>query len=312
MLNNKSFFQTMLIAIFLIAVFSSSKIFAQNQQGITAKLQIPDSLHVQVITTIDKSKNVGRIINIGENEIIFKTEFGTIVIPISKIKDIKEVPRTCIKDGVYWFPNPNATRLYFAPTGRMLKKGEGYFADYYIFFPSIAYGITNNITIGGGMSLIPGADPGKQIFYFTPKIGLKAAEKFNIAAGALIIKVPNFNNNNNDDDDDDDNSPILGILYGVGTVGSTDGSFTFGLGYGFVDDELAEKPMIVLGCEKRLSRRLAFVSENWIMPGVDNPLISYGIRFFSEKMSVDLALVNILSDDIIFPGFPYIDFVINF
>jgi len=311
MLNNKSFFQTMLIAFFLMALFSSSsKIFAQDQQGIKAKLQIPDSLHVQVITTIDKSKNVGRIINIGENEIIFKTEFGTIVIPILKIKDIKEVPSTCIKDGVYWFPNPNATRLYFAPTGRMLKKGEGYFADYYIFFPSIAYGITNNITIGGGMSLIPGVDPDKQIFYFTPKIGLKAAEKFNIAAGALIIKVPDFDDNDNDNDDE--NPPMVGILYGVGTVGSTDASFTFGLGYGFVDNDLAEKPMIVLGGEKRLSRRLAFVSENWIMPGVDNPFISYGIRFFGEKMSIDLALWNTLSDDIIFPGIPYIDFVINF
>jgi len=145
----------------------------------------------------------------------------------------------------------------------------------------------------------------EQIFYFTPKIGLKASEKFNIAAGALIVKMPGF-------DEEDGDSPLVGILYGVGTTGTPDASFTFGLGYGFVDGEFAKKPMVVIGGEKRISRRTAFVSENWIMPGVENPIISYGLRFFGEKMSVDLALINILSDKIIFPGMPYIDFVINF
>jgi hypothetical protein len=296
----------LLILIFLLSIFFSTFLFSNvSAQQIQNLLRIPDSTKVQVITTIDKSKNIGRIVKVGEDDIVFKAEFGTIIIPISKIKDIKEIPASSIKDGVYWFPNPNTTRLYFAPTAQMLKQGEGYFADYYLFFPAFAYGITNNFTIGGGMSLIPGASMDEQMFYFTPKIGLKAAKNFNIAAGALVVKIPNF-------DDENDESPLVGILYGVGTVGNPDASFTFGLGYGFVDDEFANKPMVVIGGEKRLSRRTAFVSENWIMPGVDNPLISYGLRFFGEKMSVDLALINILSDEFIFPGVPYIDFVINF
>jgi hypothetical protein len=290
-----------LLATFL-PTFLFTNVFAQEIQNL---LRIADSTKVQVITTVDKSKNVGRIIKVGEDDIVFKAEFGTIIIPIAKIKDIKEIPASSIKDGVYWFPNPNTTRLYFAPTAQMLKRGEGYFADYYLFFPAFAYGITNNFTIGGGMSLIPGASMDEQMFYFTPKIGLKAAKNFNIAAGALVVKMPNFDNEN-------DESPLVGILYGVGTVGNPDASFTLGLGYGFVDDEFANKPMVVIGGEKRISRRTAFVSENWIMPGIDNPLISYGLRFFGEKMSVDLALINILGDEFIFPGVPYIDFVINF
>ncbi len=289
-----------LVAIFLF----SSNIFAQETTDIKNQLRIPDSTHVQVITTTDKSKNVGRIVKIGEEEIVFKAEFGTIVIPISKIKTIKEIPASSIKEGVYWFPNPNTTRLYFAPSARMLKQGEGYFADYYLFFPAFAYGITDNITIGGGMSLLPGVDFDKQVFYLTPKVGISATEKFNLAAGALIMKIPDF--------DEETKSPLVGILYGVSTFGSTDGSFTLGLGYGFVDDDFADKPLVVIGGEKRLSRRIAFVSENWVMPGVDNPLVSYGLRFFGEKLSVDLALMNILSDELIFPGIPYIDFVFNF
>ena len=144
----------------------------------------------------------------------------------------------------------------------------------------------------------------EQIYYFTPKIGLKAGEKIHVAAGALVIKVPDF--------DDEDESPLAGILYGVGTYGHPDASLTFGLGYGFVDNELADKPLILIGGEKRLSRRIGFVSENFIFPGVDNPMVSYGIRFFGEKLSVDLALWNTLGKDALFPGFPYIDFVYSF
>lgn len=70
--------------------------------------------------------------------------------------------------------------------------------------------------------------------------------------------------------------------------------------------------MIMVGGEARLSRRISFVTENWVFPGVDNPLISYGIRLFGEKLSVDLALINLIGEDFLFPGFPYIDFVYNF
>ncbi|MDW7681106.1 MAG: hypothetical protein SCK70_11110 [bacterium] len=118
------------------------------------------------------------------------------------------------------------------------------------------------------------------------------------------MKLPDF--------DDDEKAPLIGVFYAVTTIGGPDASLTMGLGYGFVDNDFADKPLLMLGGEKRLSRRLAFVSENWVMPGVDNPFISYGVRFFGEKLSVDLALWNVLSKDIFFPGFPYVDFVFNF
>ena len=122
-----------------------------------------------------------------------------------------------------------------------------------------------------------------------------------MAAGALILNVQVFN------------SETIGILYSVGTIGRNENSnFTAGFGYGFVGSELAEKPMVMLGFEGRLSRRTSFVSENWIIPGVDGVLISYGFRFFGEKLAVDLAFFNILGEFAIFPGIPYVDFIINF
>ncbi len=302
----RGFFLTTACILFLVMI---SPTFAQVSQNVQDNLKIPDSTHVQIITTQDKSTMMGRILEIREKEIVFNAEFGNVVIPIEKILSIEIVPVASLKKGEYWFPNPNATRLFFAPTARMLKKGDGYFADYYLFFPAVAYGITDNFTIGGGMSLIPGVDIDKQIFYFTPKVGLSATKNFTLGMGALIIKIPDFDD---DEENDDDESPLLGLLYGVGTYGNPNSSLTIGLGYGFVDDKLADRPLVVIGGEHRVSRRLALVTENWIVPGAENPLVSYGMRFFGEKLSVDLALLNTVGKETIFPGIPYVDFVFNF
>lgn len=281
----------------------AEKAHAQNDSDLKKNLKIPDSKNIQIITLTDGSSLVGRIVEIKENEIQFQADVGTVAISIAKIKDIKEVSASLIKKGVYWFPNPNATRLYFSPTAYMLKKGEGYIADYYLFFPMVSFGITDNISIGGGVSVFTGLKFDNQILYFTPKIGLKATENFHLAAGALLTKIPDFFNNG---------SNTVGILYGLGTLGTQDSNFSAGLGYGFKGSELAEKPMVMIGFQFRLARRVSLVSENWVFPGVDQPLVSYGIRFFGEKMSVDLAFIKTLGEEIGFPGVPYVDFVFKF
>ena len=264
-----------------------------------AQLAIPDSNHIQVIETTDASTNVGRIVQIGDEEIAFETDLGTIHIPISKIKHIETVPVTSIHDGEIWFKNPNTTRLFFAPTARMLEQGRGYFSDYYLFFPGFAYGVTDRFTLGGGVSIFPGVAMDEQLFFFAPKFGLVQEDPVQFSVGALLVRVP-------------DEHSVVGILYGVTTFGQPDASLTAGLGYGFVDGDLADHPMVMVGGEKRLTRRIAFVSENWIFPGVDETLISYGLRFFGRRLSVDLALINMIGEEAFFPGVPYIDFVVQF
>ena len=291
-----------LLIVSAIILILSLTAFAQEEADKFTYLVIPDENSMQILNLRDGSTLLGRITEIRAKDILFQTGVGEITIGREKIEKIELVPKSRIKGGKYWYVNPNTTRLYFAPTARMLKKGEGYFSDYYLFFPGIAYGFSDNFTFGGGMSLFPGVDPEHQLFYFTPKIGLKTSRNSNIAAGALVIAIPEIDNE----------SPLVGILYGVGTFGDTDGSLTVGLGYGFVDDELADKPMFMIGGEKRLSRRVSFVSENWIFPGADFPVVSYGFRFFGEGISVDLALFNALGEEGFFPGLPWIDFVFNF
>jgi hypothetical protein len=305
-LNKTYLLISLQVVIFLLLLLSGlgympGMVYADPDNAV-GTIRIPENQVVQILTLRDGSRLIGRITSISESQISFKSEIGEFNIDKTSIKEIKEVASNSIKNGKYWFENPNSSRLYFAPTGRLLKKGRAYFCDYYLFFPGIAYGLSDNITIGGGMSLFPVVDFNDQIFYFTPKIGIVAKEKSSLAIGGLIVALPKI----------DHERHTVGILYGVTSLGGPDASITVGLGYGFVDRHVAKKPMALIGGEKRFSRRISFVSENWIFPGVDKPLISYGLRFFGEGLSVDLALINTLGNDAAFPGVPWVDFVFNF
>ena len=270
-------------------IYPRGKAYAQESSEIKGTIRIPDTGYVQNIKTLDGSIIMGRITEIEDDKIQFETDLGIIIIEIFKIEEIKEVPISHFVGGTYWFPNPNDTRLLFAPTARCLKGGEGYFADYYLFFPMLAFGITDNITIAGGASIFPWIGIENNLFYFMPKVGFNIGENFSLAGGALLVKIPSF-----------------------GTVGSANSNLTAGIGFGYVDWEFDDTPLLMLGGQHRISRRISLVSENWMTPGIDQPLVSLGIRFFGEKLSVDLGLLNTIGEDMILPGFPYIDFVVKF
>jgi len=298
--------------IFIISLLSIIQVYSiepDNEELIQKQLQtieqsnaipdliIPDSTQTQIVELNDGSTFIGRIAEIRDEEIKFKTKHGVLNFSVLEITKIKLVTDDQFRKGVYWYPNPNTSRLFFAPTGRMLKQGEGYFADYFIFFPTLTFGVTNNITLGGGFSLLPGLDLDKQVLLFTPKIGIKTSKKIDLALGALMMKLP-------------EDAPNIGILYGVSTFGSLDKSITVGLGYGYFDDKLADKPIIVLGGETRTSRNISLVTENWLIPEKDTPILSLGLRFFGQKLSADFALFFPLESEVF--TVPYIDFVYKF
>ena len=287
------------ILIIVLAVFLSSATHADKNKNGEITVKIPDSGYIQMLITGEGAKFIGRIIRIEDYEIEFETDYGILIIPKRRIRSIREIPETAMqkRTGELWLPDPNRTRLYFAPTGQMIPRGGGYFADYYLFFPTINYGVSEKVSLGGGFSLFPTGNMKDQVYFFTPKFSLKQTEKLSFAAGTLMMKILD--------------EPLVNLLYGVGTWGTSDKSFTLALGYGMVGTDIADKPLVVLGGQKRISRRTTFITENWIIPEVEGAIISYGIRFFGEQLSVDLALLNAIPEGI-FPGMPYIDFVYNF
>ena len=168
-----------------------------------------------------------------------------LTIPTAEIRSVR------LSTGASWFPNPNRTRLLFAPTARPLPRGTGYFASHLIFFPSVNYGVTDSLTLGAGVSLFPGTALDEQLAFVTPKFGWRVGERSHIGAGVLLASIPG---------DGDDDLNRAGIAYTVGTWGTPDASVTAGFGYGYTDEGLADRPMVVLGGERRLSSRPACAS----------------------------------------------------
>jgi hypothetical protein len=271
---------------------------------------LPDSVfavqpegNLQILTTQDGDRLIGRVIQITDGSIEFQLKHGKMTIEKSQVKSIKTIPSENIVKDEYWFPNPNASRLLFAPTAFTLAKGETYLADYYVFFPMVGYGVTDKFTLAGGISFLPSDQFfTTQIISLAPKYQLYKNKNAAFALGFLAM----------DGFGDLADMPTIGIMYGVSTIGNTNSNATIGLGYGFVKDKLADKPVVVIGGESRTSRSMSLITENWFVPGVNNVLASFGVRWLFEASTIDFALMTALGTGGAVPIIPWLDFSINF
>jgi hypothetical protein len=226
-------------------------------------------------------------------------------VPKSSIISIKKLRGRMVEGRLYRF-DPNYSRLLFAPTGRPLRKGEGYFFDTYVFFPGIAWGLTDNFSLMAGMSVVPGVDIGDQLKYLAPRIGFQTSDEMAVSFGALYATVE---------------GDAAGIAFAVATTGQPDKSFTAGLGLGYTkaegaDFEFGDHPVILLGGNIRLSNSTALVSENWLITGGDFKFgeqpFALAIRFFGERLAADVGAI--LIGEVIEEGFPipWLSFTYNF
>ena len=273
----------------------------------TPQLAVADSSQIQRIRLSDGSSLVGRITGTTADSVFIRTAMAEMRLPRAAVKKVETAPAARLRNGEFWPENPNATRLIFGPTGRQLKKGDGYFSSYQLFFLGVSGGVSDYVTLGGGMSIIPSGDNffGHNIYYLTPKVGLVQKEGLSIAIGGLFGALGSELTNGD--------GGKFGIVYGVGTAGSADHGVTFGTGFSYYGTDFSAKPLFMLGTEQRMTRRLSFVSENYLFTGQgsEGHLVSYGVRFMGEKLSIDLALLNNLSSGI-FPGIPFLGFVAAF
>lgn len=217
--------------------------------------------------------------------------------------------------------NPHSSRYFYAPSAIPMEKGEGYFQDIYLLFVSANYAVSNHTTIGGGFSIMPGMAIEEQAFFVNVKAAWQITEKFYLGGGGLVFGIENSS---------------IGLGYAIGTYGSKDHNATLGIGYGYFDDEMMQTPVFTLCGMTRVSKRISLMTENWLGKVTYDDencyeispenyfcetnevtefhwLCCYGLRFFSDKISVDLGFINVLtSEELFFPGIPYIDFVIRF
>ncbi|MEO8678170.1 MAG: hypothetical protein ABI665_03935 [Vicinamibacterales bacterium] len=245
----------------------------------------------------DGTNAIGRVERVEDGRVTFRTTAGAVLqVDVAQVISVVGVNGQVV-NGELWRADPNPTRLFFAPTGRSLKKGEAYLGVYEILMPFVQVGLTDRISFGGGTPLFIGGSD--RPFWLTPKVQVIKGRSVEGAVGVLhFSNIGDYN---------------MGIAYGVLTKGSTDSAITIGAGYAYQRssgaDDNGDAPMLMVGGEHRVSRRIKLVTENYVFP--DGGLVSAGVRFLGERLSVDLGLVSpVGAGD--FVAVPMVNFVWKF
>ncbi len=292
------------ISIIMVMILITSNAIAQ--QVITGEVS-----KTYMVTLNDGSSISGKLVSITDNEVVIQSgTLGEIRLSKANIKTMTQVSSFDEKESGIWFTNPNPSKYLLGNSAIPMEKKSGYYQNTWIFISSFSYGITNNISIAGGfeiISLMAGGD-GPYAFYINPKASFKVAENFYAGANVLYANTIKYA----------EDFGGLATINGFATYGNTNNNITAAVGWGWADGEFSSKPVIIISGMARASKRIGFVSENWIVPGISDDggyygIYSYGIRFLGEKTSIDLAFLNnpdIASEIVI--GIPWLDFVINF
>lgn len=280
----------------IICFISCALSFAVFSQETT---QQPGQTHVVYLK--DGSTVHGKMVSENDTEIKLQTSnMGEVIIKKSEITKTEILQDEKFKKGKYWFPNPNSTRYLFGPTGRNMKKGSGYYQNIDIFFNSLHYGFTDWFSIGAGFEAIS-TFSGHPVFMIMPKVGFNITDKFSAGGGIFYINA----NLASEGDELLDANFSGGLAYGVVTYGTEDLNGSLGAGWAFSGEgDFSNEPIITVSGMGRVSRRIAIVTENWFVS--KGFLLTYGVRFLSERMSFDWALIN--NDEIMktFPiGLPF-------
>ena len=231
----------------------------------------------------------GVLLKQGDGRILLKTVNGEMNLIASNIHSLENYDYV----GKFEFANPHDTRYFFGPTGIPIKKGKGYYQNILVTTNFVNYGVTKNISIGGGFEFISTA-LGSPIWFFTPKVGFDLSENIHVGGGFIMAGFA------------DEGTATLG--YGVFTLGQSETNLSIGAGYGLIDQELSDYPVIMISGTHRISKSIALLSENYVIP--DSFYFGiHGIRILSKKNSFDVGAIIIPEIASVIPALPYVGYV---
>jgi hypothetical protein len=176
-----------------------------------------------------------------------------------------------------------ASKLFYAPTGRMMKRGEVYVAVDALSIGILRVGVTDRFSIGVGRPLYANTT------WITPKFQIFENDRAAVATGVLHLFAPGFGTG--------------GVGYSVATIGSRDNAVTAGMGWFYgKDDDGAHmgEPVLIVGGEHRMTRRSKFVTENYVFG--DGVVMSAGGRFMRRNVTMEFGGMFIVVGNTALPG----------
>ncbi len=187
-----------------------------------------------------------------------------------------------------------SSHIYLMPTAIPIGKDHGYVADYELLFPYAGIGVYNIFSVTGGMTFIPGAPIGSQVYTAMLKATIADTDGFAFALAANVLDVSTTNTYIHLYAVATDlwkNTWFSGALFyktagpdiaveNAGVIGSTAFMYTGNLGVAF-------------GFESPISRRsdMRIIGEIWNndVSNYANTIFMFGVRVRNEHLSSDFG-----------------------
>jgi hypothetical protein len=257
------------------------------------------------VETVGGTQFSGILRAASEEALTFETrELGTVTLQRTSMRQLTGQTVEQARRGFDYVGN--STHMFFAPTARNLHKGEGEVQVMEIVLAGINYGITDNISVGLLVPVIPYV--GIPVIALTPKVSVPVSDKLRVGAGVLYGFTTGWGLGSGDA------GGSGGLGYGLVTYGTADTNVTLGLGYGFASGGIGRSPVGVIGANVRLSRLFTLVNETYLVNFDNNGGFGglAGLRYATPRFSGSLGAVYYTSrsDSGIYPA--YLDVAFRF
>ena len=244
------------------------------------------------ITLKDGQKLMGYITRKDDTLLVRLKTGQTVIVPQDAVASIAEVD-AIDKDR----RTTHRTRYLYSPSGMMLREGEGYISQKELFFTSLAFGLTDwlSLVVGGalpfwvvedGFNLIGGL-----------KIGGSPIDWVHTSVGVEGIALPGFSQD----------GTFGALLFGNITIGDPLKPLTLNLGKPLGSEGLSDVWITTISGYYAFNQTVGVVSENWIVRTEDNFnwFGSLALRFTPGNFSIDAGAILLEGFEV---PIPWVDF----
>lgn len=296
--------------------FTAGKIFVPVKR-IISREKI-DSSTVFIVMKKDGSAFRGKFISRRAQEVDLLTELtGKVTVQLKEIRELKRAETgTSVKKGQFWFKSPAHYEYFATPSAIGIRKGEIYYHNSMLISHSVQAGITDHVSLGGGIFLLG--------VYLNPRATFKINS--NLYGGAGLYYFQTFIDNKYEGFN-------AAVSYGQLTWGTHDFQITGGIGMDVFNTNsgtaFSQQPIFTASGLVRIGRKFALVTDNWIAPIrrsrrlYGSPLqnlpveylnfISWGCRLLRERYALGFGFIQYKDfEKYTAVGIPYIDCIIKF
>jgi hypothetical protein len=249
-----------------------------------------------VVVMTDQQRISGTLVSRDATKVVLTVSGARMEIPAASVYAVA-APETDEALGARE-ADPNRTRYLYSPSGFMLRKGEGYISQSELIVTSVMYGVTDHLTLGVGSS-VPFWFGGYVPLVGTVKVGGSPTDWLHLAGGVQAFTVLGVGE-----------TFAAGFIFGTVTLGSEDLNIGISGGPPWAaasgDTQVGSYVFSVSG-NWRMSRSLALVTENWLVPvdGKTEVVDSLALRFIGKNLAVDAGFIFKIGET--YP-IPWLDF----